>query len=176
MTTQNHLLMTLARKLLNISRQWHSITLLGNLCQCSVTLTIKRFLMLRGNFLCFILFLLSLVLSLGTIEKNAVSVLFAPSSQLFHRITESVRLEKSSKIIWSNCPPTTNIAHSAMLLSATSPQFSNIYSDRDSLDSLFPWWHPSWAFSSLSQKNPVLSVGEISQSFDHLGGPSLSSP
>jgi len=30
---------------------------------------------------------------------------------LVHRITESLRLEKTSKVIYSNRPPTTNTAH-----------------------------------------------------------------
>ena len=60
----------------NISREGDSTTSLGSLFQCSVTLRGKKFLlMLRRNFLCFRLYPLPLVLSLGTTEKS-----LAPSS------------------------------------------------------------------------------------------------
>lgn len=47
-----------------ISKNGDSTTSPGNLCECSVTLTVKMcFLMLRRNTLCFCLYLLPLVLS-----------------------------------------------------------------------------------------------------------------
>jgi len=46
---------TMSRRLLNISREGDSATSLGNLCQCSVTLTVKKncFLVFRWTLLCF---------------------------------------------------------------------------------------------------------------------------
>jgi len=44
-------------------------------------------------------------------------------SWLNHRITESLRLEKSSTIIQSNHPPTINVAHQTISLSTTSALF-----------------------------------------------------
>jgi len=65
-----------SRWVLNISREGDSTTSLGSLFQCSVTLRVKKFLlMFRWNFLCFSLCPLPLVLSLGTTEKS-----LAPSS------------------------------------------------------------------------------------------------
>ena len=64
------------RWLLSISKDGDSTTCLGNLCQCSVTRTVKKcFPMLRGNLLCFSVCPLPLVLSVGTTEKT-----LAPSS------------------------------------------------------------------------------------------------
>ena len=60
-------------------------TSLGNLFQCSIALTVKKyFLMFRGNLLCFSLCPLPLVLSLGTTDKS-----LAPSSlQVFTYIDD----------------------------------------------------------------------------------------
>jgi len=50
---------------------FYSTTSLGNLCQCSVTLTVKKCcLMFRENLPCFCLCPLCLVLSLGTTDKH----------------------------------------------------------------------------------------------------------
>jgi len=74
--TYSRLHRTLSRQVLNISREGDSTTSVGSLCQCSVTLRVKKlFLMFRRNFLCFSLCPLPLVLSLGTTEKS-----LAPSS------------------------------------------------------------------------------------------------
>ena len=54
-----------SRWVLNISKEGDSTTSLGNLCQCSVTFTVKKhFLMFRGNLLGFSLCPLPLVLSI----------------------------------------------------------------------------------------------------------------
>ena len=59
---------------LNISREGDSTTSLGNLFQCSVTVTVKKCpLIFSQNFLCFSLYLLPLIFSLGTNEKRLVS-------------------------------------------------------------------------------------------------------
>jgi len=61
----------LSRQLLSISKDGDTTTSLGNLHQCLVTLTIKKyFLVFRGKLLCFSMFLLSLVLFLGTTGKS----------------------------------------------------------------------------------------------------------
>ena len=65
--TQSRLHRTLSRWVLNISREGDSTTSLGSLCQGSITLRVKKFFnVFRGNFLCFNLCPLPLVLSLGT--------------------------------------------------------------------------------------------------------------
>lgn len=57
--------------LLEIFEEEHPTASQGNLCQCSITSTVKRsFLMFRQNLPCFILFTVALVLSLGTTKKN----------------------------------------------------------------------------------------------------------
>ena len=77
--TQSRLHRTLSRQVLNISRERHSTTSLGNLFHCSVTLRGKKFfLMFRQIFLCFSLSLLPLVLSLGTTEKSLASSSWHP--------------------------------------------------------------------------------------------------
>ena len=74
--TYSRLHRTASRQVLNISRDGDSTTSLGNLFQCFVTLKVsKLFLLFRWNFLCFIVCLLPLVLSVGTTEKS-----LAPSS------------------------------------------------------------------------------------------------
>ena len=74
--TWSRLLRTMFRQLLNISKDGDRTTSLGNLCQSSITLTVKRgFLMFRWSLLCFNLCPLPLGLSLGTTEKS-----LAPSS------------------------------------------------------------------------------------------------
>ena len=84
---QSRLHRTLSRQVLNISRE-ESTTSLGNLFQCSITLRGKKFfLMFRGNFLCFSLCPLSLLLLLGTTEKSLApsSIIFTPRCNLiFH--------------------------------------------------------------------------------------------
>ena len=61
----------MSRWLVNIPKDGDSTTSPGNLCQCLVTFTVKKcFLMLRGNFPCFSLCPLPLVLSLGTTEQS----------------------------------------------------------------------------------------------------------
>jgi len=74
--TQSRLHRTASRRGCNISRKGDSTTSLGSLGQGSITLRGKKFfLRFRQNFLCFSLFPLPLVLSLGTTEKS-----LAPSS------------------------------------------------------------------------------------------------
>ena len=74
--TYSRLQRTLSRWVQNISREGDSTTSLGSLCQCSVTLKVKKFfLMFRQNFRCFSLCPLPLVLSQGTSEES-----LAPSS------------------------------------------------------------------------------------------------
>ena len=52
--TESQLLRTMSTQLLNISKVRGCRTSLGNLCQCLVTLTVKKcLLMFRGNLLCF---------------------------------------------------------------------------------------------------------------------------
>ncbi|XP_074997864.1 armadillo repeat-containing protein 1 isoform X2 [Calonectris borealis] len=70
----------MSRQLLNISKGGDSTTSLANLCQCSVTLTVKKcFLLFRGNLLSSSVCPLRLVLSLGTTEKSlALSSLHPP--------------------------------------------------------------------------------------------------
>jgi len=86
--TYSRLHRTLSRQVLNISKEGDSTTSLGNLFQCSVTLRGKKFfLMFRGNFLCFSLCPLSLLLLLGTTEKSLApsSIIFTPRCNLiFH--------------------------------------------------------------------------------------------
>ena len=53
-----------------------------------------------------------------------------------HKIIESPRLEKTSKIIQSNHPPITNISHYVMSLSTTSKCFLNTSMDSDSTTSV----------------------------------------
>lgn len=72
----------MSRWLLNTSRDRDSTTSVDNLRLCSVTHTVRCFLMYRGNLLCFCLCPLPFVLSLGTTEKP-YSILFAPSHQVF---------------------------------------------------------------------------------------------
>lgn len=66
---QNKLPRATPRWLLKISKQGESTTSLGNLFSCSVTSTVKYFLMFRWNFLCSSLCPFSLVLALGATEK-----------------------------------------------------------------------------------------------------------
>ena len=74
--TQSGFPRTVPGQLSNISMEGDSMTSLGNLCLCSVTLTVKKyFLMFRVNLLGFSLCPLPLVLSLGTAERS-----LAPSS------------------------------------------------------------------------------------------------
>lgn len=60
---------------------------------------------------------------------------------IFHRIIESPRLEKTSKIIHSNCPPVTNISHWT-----TFPQYNiNAFHDfpaesKKTLSTSLSWW------------------------------------
>ena len=69
--TQSQLPSTMSIGLLNISKDGDSAVSLGNLCQCSVTLTvIKCFLMFRGNLLCFRLCPRPLFLALNTTGKS----------------------------------------------------------------------------------------------------------
>jgi len=81
---------TMSRWLLDISMDGDSATSLGDFCQPSVTLTVKKgFLMLRGNLLCFSLCQMTLVLSLGTTEKSlALSSVHLPFRYLY-RLTRS---------------------------------------------------------------------------------------
>jgi len=66
-------------RLLSASKDADATTSLGNLCQCLVTLTVKKcFLMFRGNLLCFSLCPLPLVLSLGTTKKSLDPSLHPP--------------------------------------------------------------------------------------------------
>lgn len=72
---------------MNISNTGDSATCLGNLCQCLVSLTIKKcFLTFAWNVLCFSLCLLPLVLSLGTTEKSLTPSLYP--LQIFIHIDE----------------------------------------------------------------------------------------
>ena len=67
---------TMSRWILNISKSGHSTTSLRNLCQCLITLTVKKcFLVFRQNLPCFSLCPLPLVLSPDTTENS-----LAPSS------------------------------------------------------------------------------------------------
>ena len=71
--TQSRLHRTASRCVLNTSREGDSTTSLGSLCQCCITLRVKKFfLMFSWNFLCFNLCPLPLVLLLGTTEKSLV--------------------------------------------------------------------------------------------------------
>ena len=82
--TQSQLPRIVPRQLLEISKDGDSTASLGKLCQCLVTLTLKKcFLMFRGNLLCFSLCPLPLVLALGSHQKEPGSVLFSPSFQVF---------------------------------------------------------------------------------------------
>jgi len=70
-TTYSQLPRTMSRWLLNTCKEQESTTSLGNLCQSSATLTVKKyFLMFRWSLLRFSLCPLPLVLSLGTNEKS----------------------------------------------------------------------------------------------------------
>jgi len=66
-------------------QRWRLHCLSGLPVQCLVTLTVQTcFLMFGGNLLCFILCLLTLVLSLGTTEKSlAASSLCSPFRYLY---------------------------------------------------------------------------------------------
>ena len=60
--TYSRLHRTLSRRVLNLTREGEYTAFLGNLFQCSITLRVKKFfVMLRWNFLCFILYPLPLV-------------------------------------------------------------------------------------------------------------------
>lgn len=62
---------TMSGRLLNVSKDEDFTTSLHNLCQSLVTLRVKKyFLMFRRNLLCFSLFQLPLVLSLGTTAES----------------------------------------------------------------------------------------------------------
>ena len=76
------------RWLLKIFKEETPTASLGNLCQCSITHTVRTcFLMARWNLLCSGLCPLPLVLALGTAEKS-LALLFAPSLQVFVHIDE----------------------------------------------------------------------------------------
>lgn len=87
---EDRLFTTMLSKVFNISRDGDSIAFLGNLCQCTVTLTVKKyFLMFRGNPLCFSLCSVLLVLSLGTTEKSLTDSLpFSSCLQGYIHITK----------------------------------------------------------------------------------------
>lgn len=75
--------------LLNISKGRDSTTLLGCLCQCSVTPTVKKyFLMFRGNLLCFSLFHWLWSCHWAPLKEPG-SVLFATSFKCFYTILTS---------------------------------------------------------------------------------------
>ena len=80
-------------------------TSLGNLLQCSVTLTVKEwFLMFRWNILCFSLWPLPLVLALSTIEKAlAPSSLHSPFRYVSTLIEFSLSLT-FSRLNSPSCP------------------------------------------------------------------------
>ena len=64
-----------------------SITSLGNLFQCSVTLTVKQcFPMFRWNLLCFSLCPLPLVLSLDTTKKRLASYSLCPPFRYLYKL------------------------------------------------------------------------------------------
>lgn len=58
------------------------------------------------------------------------------TSPLWNFFKESLRLEINSKIIWFNCPATTNNTHWTMYLSITFVLFLNTPRDSDSTSSL----------------------------------------
>lgn len=69
-----------SRAILNAPKDTDSTTFLDDVCQCMVTLAVKKcFLMLRQCLLCSRLCLLPLILSLSTSEKSlALSSLLLP--------------------------------------------------------------------------------------------------
>lgn len=69
-----------------------------------------------------------------------------------HRITESLSLENTSKIIQTNCPSTTNISHWVMSLSKTSKHFFNTSKDGDSTTS------QGSPFQSLTRNTDILAL------------------
>jgi len=70
-TTKSKLSMIVCRWLLIISKDGDTTISLGNLCRCSVTLTVKMsFLMFRCDLLCFSLCPVSPVQSQGTTEES----------------------------------------------------------------------------------------------------------
>lgn len=77
-----------SRQVLNISKEGNPITSRGNLCQCSVTCTVKKCcLVFIRNLLCSALCPRPLVMPLGTTEKSlASSSLHLPSLQAFINI------------------------------------------------------------------------------------------
>lgn len=88
------LLRTMSGHVWNVSKDGDSPTSLGNLCQCSVTLTLKKcFLMFRWDFLYFNLYPLPLLLSLG-ITKTSLpqSSLHSHIRYLFALITSALSL------------------------------------------------------------------------------------
>lgn len=92
-------LRTVFRRFLNISIDGDFTTSLGNLCQCSVALTIKKksFLMFLGNLLCSNLCPLTLILSLGNNWEESGSLFFVPFLQVFRWISSLVWP-------WLSCP------------------------------------------------------------------------
>ena len=70
-TTWSQLPRTISRWLLNVSKDGNPTIAVGNLCQCSVTLTVKKcFLIFRKNISFISLSSLPLVVSLGTTGKR----------------------------------------------------------------------------------------------------------
>jgi len=99
---------TMSRWLLSISKVGDSTTSLGNLCQCSVTFTVKKhFLTFRGNLLCFSLSPSPLVL--GTTEKSLDLSSSHPPLQVFINIDEMPlslhfsRLQRTSSLSLHSC-------------------------------------------------------------------------
>ena len=83
--TYSRLPRSVFRRLLNISKDGDSATSLGNLCQCSVALIVKKcFLMFRWSLLCFSLCPLPLAQSLGMTEEPG-SVFFPASLWILMR-------------------------------------------------------------------------------------------
>ena len=88
--TYSRLPRTMSRRLLNLPKDGDSTTSLGNLCQCLVTLTAKKcLLMFRANLLCFSLCPLPLVLSLGTTEESLTPSSLHPPSRYLYTLMSS---------------------------------------------------------------------------------------
>lgn len=87
--TYRWLLRTVSRWLLQISKDEDSTTSLSNLCQCSITFTVKkRFLVFRRNVLCFISFV-SLCLTSVACGRGEVCRLFEVLWKLLARRRDS---------------------------------------------------------------------------------------
>lgn len=116
---------------LSISKDGDSNTSLGNLCYCSINLTVKNcFLIFRGSLPCFSLRPLPLFLSLGTTEKSLVSSSSFPFKHFFidkiplgllqarqSYFPQPLLMWKILPVLWSSLWPCTGLALASPCLS-----------------------------------------------------------